>query len=278
MSGGRHRFLPWVLITSALLVAYWVYSWATAPLTIAAAIRDGKVDVHITAMGVSGNAAMVTLTRSSGVSGQLTVVIPSGTVIYDANPDEQRLITAAAVTVVLSAQTPSVNSMVATFCMDEYAATPLDSSKLSFAPLNGSAVTATEETEPLHKLVDCMASWTVSVSDSDKQLAVWAVKDKLLSKSRRDALEFVTTGIAQRMILERRAQLEKKKTELIHMKPSLDEGLIDGQIEAEIQNGKPALNEIATAKATEQITSFIDHARDMISSCGYPAASYAIFQ
>lgn len=269
-------YVPWIIGAAALLLAYWTYNELTAPLTIAAAINSGKVEAQISANGDSGGSVTITLTRPSGASGTVKIVIPSGTPLYGTDPDGQRLITAVPVVVVLSDDTPSVTQHVQTFCIDEFAATPFNNAPLAFVPPENGSTTTTEETEPLHKLADCMAS--VSQSDEDKQLAVWAVSSDWLHKTREGAIQFVTNGLAQRMAKERHDQLESKKSDLMRMAPSLSSDRIDELIEAEYQNGMSDLNNMAATKANEQVTSFIEDDKDLLETCGYATSDMAIFQ
>lgn len=269
-------YVSWIIVAAALLLVYWIYNYLTAPLTIAAAINAGKVEAQVSANGDNGGSVTITLTRPSGVSGTIKVVIPSGTALYGTDPDGQHLITAVPIVVVLSDDNPSVSQQVQTFCIDEFAATPFDNAPLAFVPPENGSVITTEETEPLHKLADCMAN--ASQSDEDKQLAVWAVSSDWLHKTRAEAVQFVTDGLAQRMGKERHDQLENKKPDLMRMAPSLSSERIDELIEAEYQNGMSELNNMAATKANEQVTSFIENDKNMLETCGYATGDMPIFQ
>jgi hypothetical protein len=151
-----------------------------------------------------------------------------------------------------------------------------DKSELSFIPPYSGMGMTTEEIEPLHKFSDCMASQ--SRSEEDKQLAVWAVKEGWLRKSRSEALQVITEGLVRRMSKERHDQLQKKKPEVMRMEPSLAEESIDSLIEEEYQKGMPAIHDIAATRANEQLNRFLAHDKVMLSSCGYAAADNTIFQ
>jgi hypothetical protein len=266
---GRRQYLAWALGVTALFCAYEIHSSMTAPLIIAEAVKNGAVNAQIKASGVGGNAAVITLTRPSGTSGEVTVIVPSGTVLYGGNPDGQRLMTAVPVRFVLSDGKPSVSSRVVTYCIDEFAVTPLDASVLSFVPPN-------EETEPFHKLADCIQSQSVSVND--KQLAVWAVKQDWLSKSQNEVLRFVTDGIVEEMSRERHEVLRRKMLELQGVTRLLSEEYLKAAIEKDFQNGMPECRDVAARQASGQLASFLKHGKDILSSCGYATENNSLFQ
>jgi hypothetical protein len=270
------RYWRWIVGVVALLCAYWIYNYLSVPLTITDAVSDGKVDAQIIASGDSGSSATITLTRPSGVSGTITILIPSGTVLYGGNSGVQRLITAVPVTLVLADGSPSLSQEIPTFCIDEFAAPPQNNVVLSFDPLNDGRRVTTEETEKFHKLADCMAGW--SQSDSDKQLAVWAVESDWLHKTRSEALSFLIDHYVEQMTDERRDQLNEKKPEIVSMAPMLTSERIDELIDTELDNGMPELRDIATNKASQQLDLFISHDKESLSSCGYAATDMPLFQ
>lgn len=269
----------WAVVAAIVVTVIWVSSRPTAALTLDEAVHSGKVSVQFIASGDNGDSANLSISRASGVSAEVVVVIPSGTVLYSSGSnalDTQRLMTAAPVRAVLNDQTPTFNTTIQTYCLDEFAAVPLDRSDLSAeAPQDGGSIT-TEEMEPLQRLADCMAS--SSLTQADKQLAVWAVKDDLLSKSKDEALAFITNGLVDRMKKERREQLDGKRAQLKEMAPDLGEDDITRAIETEFENGMPELREIAAQKATEQLNSLIADDQAMLSSCGYQASEKPLFQ
>ena len=268
----------WMILIAAavaLLIIYWIYSRVTAPEAITDAIKSGKVDAKVLAKGNTGRSAVITLSRPKGVSGTSTILIPSGTILYGTDSNTQRLFVATPVQIVLSDVTPAITLQVKTFCFDEFAAIPLQNTAYSFfAP--GGTVTTTEETEPLHKLANCLAS--ASQSDADKQLAVWAVSSDWLHKTRDEAVQFVANGLADQMAKERRNQLERKKAHIARKAPHLSSADIDELIEKEYQESMVEAGRIAAAKAQEQITGFIAHDKDMLKSCGYPTDDMPIFR
>ncbi|MFX9097258.1 hypothetical protein ABTN72_19760, partial [Acinetobacter baumannii] len=67
-------------------------------------LREGSIEASVSASDASS--AQITLRLASGTARGATIVIPAGTVLSDATPGRQRLVTARAVTVVLSPQNP----------------------------------------------------------------------------------------------------------------------------------------------------------------------------
>jgi hypothetical protein len=266
----------WLLIVGVVVAVVWVRSCEPTPLTLASAVQSDKVSVNIKADGNSGGSAIINVVRSWDTSGKVVVIIPAGTLLFSENSGTQRLMTAVEVRVVLTDEKPQVNTPVQTYCLDEFAPPPNDSSALSIDPPPGGSSSTTEETEPLHKLADCMA--TSSVAQGDKQLAIWAVKEDLLSKSRADALQFITAGLVGQMSQERRDQLNAKKPEAEQLARDLSEQEIDAAIDTEFQNSLVGIRQLAATKANQQLTSLIEHDREMLSSCGYSVADKPLFQ
>ena len=263
-----------IVLTAALVLGACGKAAPPSPVAINQAIQDGKVQAKIVASDDSGDSTTITLTRPNGVTGTFVVVIPSGTVLYGTD-GQQRLITAASVTVVLSDDNPSVDQQVATFCMDEFAATPPSQAVLSFAPPDGGQGVTTEETEPLHKLVDCMAPSTQPFGD--KQAAVWAVSGDLLSKTPAEALSFLTDGFVSQMSVERRKQLEAKRADAGQRFSLLSSEKLDQLMEAEYQQGMPQLREIAADKAKQQLDALLHTDKDLLMSCGYSTENAPLF-
>ncbi len=272
----RRRFPRWLIGAAILLGGYYLYQHDSGPLTVAAALRDGAVNARIVADGADGTSVTITLTLPSEAAAPVAVDIPSGTVIYGGEAGSQRLITAVPVTIVLSSASPSASARVSTFCIDEFAPPPTSQAALTFVPSAGTGGATTEETEPLHKLADCMSGWPQS--DGDKQLAIWAVAGDMLHKPRAEALRFMTDGLVRQMVIERRAQLESKRAAIEQMAPDLSEEHVDQLIEREMRDGMPALRRIAATTADDQLRDFLTHDKDMLSGCGYAAADMPVFQ
>lgn len=271
------RTTLWIVAVLIAIFVYWKHSESQRPVMIDEAVHSGKASVQITANGGNGESATLDIARGADLSGNLTVVVPLGTVLYSSNSGTQRLMTAVPLTVVLTDQNPSVSLIVATYCLDEFAAVPAGASTLSIDALpGGEGGITTEEMEQLHKLTDCMTSY--SLSPDDRQLAVWAVGEDLLSKTRPYALDLITSGLIDRMSKERRDQLEAKRPQLQEMGHDLSDGQISEILDAEYQNGMPQLRRVAAEKANEQLTSIIDHDKDMLNACGYQTAHKTLLQ
>lgn len=256
-----------LLVWSAALVAC---SREDAVLT--EAVAAGRVEIASAQSGAGGTSATLVLRRGAVESGSIVVDIPAGTILYAA--EHQRLIVAAPVRVELSDEREEVMQLVSTFCIDEFLPTPPEGVPVSLAPQGG--FTGTEETEPLHKLANCLAN--LDLPYADKQLAVWAVAGNLMEKRRDEAVEFVASGLAERMAVERRNQLEARKPELMAKAPNLGAARIDQLIEAELEEGEAELRDVAQRKAQEQVDNFIDHDRWAMQECGYRVATLPLFQ
>jgi len=272
--------LSMLVVVAATLVALAACQKPVAPppppIAIDQAVQDGKVEATIAADDDSGQLVTVMLSLPSGATGPVAVTIPSGTVLYGAGAGGQRLITAMSVTVVLSQDNPIVGRQVATFCMDEFADTPLAQATLSLAPAGGTRTATVEETEPLHKLVDCMAPSTQPVGD--KQIAVWAVSGAMLRKSPADALRALTDAVVGQMSIKRRKQLAAIKDAEMKRLPMISSDEYDRTAEVEFQAGLPELREKAATTAKQQFDVLLQHDKPLLASCGYPAETTPLFE
>jgi hypothetical protein len=183
--------------------------------------------------------------------------------------------TAAAVTIVMVAEADAMTVAVKTFCLDEFAAIPEVKVSLSFSPGPGDSRATTEETEPLHKLADCMAG--MSGSDDDKQVAVWAVKDDLLHKSGSEAIGFLTRQFEASIARELQAKVARARESIARLAKHLSAADLDAQIADSMQE-EAAANQVEAARlARKQLDSLLHH-RELLTSCGYAAADLPIFQ
>jgi hypothetical protein len=265
---------PWMLAAAGVVVGYGVHAWLTrAPETIAHAINDGQV-AATSAFGGAGAPSTITVMRTSGTSGALTMRVPAGTVLYAGNASVQRVMTAVTVTVALPADASTAMVSVKTFCLDEFAAVPQANTPLSLAPGAGDTFATTEETEPLHKLADCMAGR--SGSDDDKQLAVWAIKDDLLHKSPHDALGFLSRQFEESIARDFRTRVEQARASIAHEAKHLSAAEIDAQIADAIRAEEAANRKEAARLAQKQLDSLLHH-RELLTSCGY-ATDLPLFQ
>lgn len=271
---GTTSFRRWVLIAVGVAVLYGIHAWVTTPLQIARAIEIGKV-AAAGVFGGAGSLSTITVTRTPGTSGAMTMLVPAGTVLYAGDASAQRVMTAAAVTIVLPAGADVMSATVKTFCLDEFAAVPEVKTSLSFSPGSGDSRATKEETEPLHKLADCMAS--MSRSDDDKQVAVWAVKDDLLHKSSQEALGFLSRGFEEQIGREFRAKVDRARASIAQEARDLSAAEVDAQI-ADTMRAEEAANRIEAARlARNQLDSLLHH-RDLLTSCGYAEADLPIFR
>jgi len=270
------RYGGCVLLAVAVIGCFFLYRHFKGPLTITEAITSGKVMVE-DSFGGAGSPSTFTVIRSSGgMSGDLTIVIPAGTVLYPSDASAQRLITAGGVTVFLPAAIGRVSVQLKTFCLDEFAAIPAVASSLSFAPLSEERTVTAEETEPLNKLADCMSS--SSQPDAFKQLAVWAIKDDLLHKSPAEALAVLTNGFEEAITKEQRGKLLGKRPAFMRKHPLLDQSRIDEVIDAEMAHESAQIHDKSARMAREQLKNFLQHDRDLLAACGYDVNEMSIFR
>jgi hypothetical protein len=271
---GTASFRRWGLIAAAVAVVYGIHAWITTPLRIARAIETGKV-AAVGMFGGAGSLSTITVTRTPGTSGAMTMLVPAGTVLHAGDASVQRVMTAATVTIVLPAGADVVSATIATFCLDEFAAVPEVTTSLSLSPGPGDRRSTIEETEPLHKLADCMAS--LSRSDDDKQVAIWAVKDDLLHKSSQDALAFLGRGFEDQIAREFRAKVDLARASIAQEARDLSAAEVDAQI-ADTMRAEEAANRTEAARlARTQLDSLLLH-RDLLTSCGYAEADMPIFR
>ena len=264
----------WLLIAAGVAALYGIHVWMTTPLPLAKAIENGKV-AAAGAFGGAGSPSTITVTRTPGTSGAMTIRVPAGTVLYTGDASAQRVMTAAAVTIVLPAGAEVASATVKTFCLDEFAAVPEVKTSLSFAPGPGDTWTSSRETEPLHKLADCMAG--LSGSDEDKQVVVWAVKDDLLHRSAQEALEVLSRGFEEQIARAFRAKVDQARASIAREARDLPAAEVDAQI-AEAMQAEEAANRIEAARlARKQLDSLLRH-RDLLTSCGYSDADMPIFR
>lgn len=273
---GPRAYGRWALLALVAVGLYGLYRSCTSPLTIGEAISGGTVASE-NSFGGAGSPSTITITRSSWMSRGRTIVIPAGTMLYTGDPSAQRLLIASGLTIVLPDTTESVTAQVKTFCLDEFAVIPPAGTSLSFTPHSGDSTATTEETEPLHKLADCMTSR--SEPDAIKQLVVWAIKDDLPHKSQSEALQFLTNGFEQSITQERREKfVTEKRPVLVRAHPLLSEATIDGLIDAEMTRESTQIHNKAAKMAGEQLKNLLQNGRDLLASCGYNVADMPIFR
>jgi hypothetical protein len=264
------------VIAIVVVGGYAAYRHFATPLTLASAIAAGKITTQ-SSFGGGEAPSTITTMRAAGTLGQLTIVIPAGTLLYTQDAFAQRLITAGAVTIVIPNGVAGMNVEMKTFCVDEFATIPLAETPLSFTRPPEENFTRTEEVEPLHKLADCMSGSTLS--DADKQLAVWAVSSDLLHRSPVEALEFLTSHFQASITRDQDEKIVRdKRPALIRDHPSLSELDIDTLIRNEMESETAEIYEKAAREATAQLRNFLEHDRELLASCGYDVGDLSIFR
>ena len=242
------------------------------PTDLRVALETGSVQAKAEAQGDDAGATSVTLTRFSG-DGPLAVTIPAGTVLYSGSNGAQRLITGKTVVIVFRPGQTTASESVRTFCMDEFRLTPTSGVQLSPVASLGDDGTTTEETEPLHKLVDCMSD----APQDETQIAVWAVNQDLLHKTREEAIGAIRDGLLEEMKTERRDQLEAKRPELMQGKVHLTEDRLTALLDQEFMEDQPELQRMADEQAHAQVEKLIARDRDQLARCGYPTDGLPLF-
>ncbi|MCX7041692.1 MAG: hypothetical protein NT117_03180 [Gammaproteobacteria bacterium] len=253
---------------------YWLKSPARGT-AVTEALAAGNVEIVAAVAGADGDSVSVTLRRPPGVTGRQRIAIPTGLVLYTGS--SQRLIVAVPAVFDLSDAQPEATQLVSTFCIDQFLPTPAAGAAVSLTSGGESGATsATAGTDPLRKLVECLAD--IDLPQADKQLAVWAVSENLMEGSRDEATAALTRKRVERMGIERRAELEARKAELMTRAPHLSEARIDALIEDELRDGNADMLAIASRESEKQMWNFVEHDKIAMSTCGYPVFTMQIFQ
>ncbi|MGD0722101.1 MAG: hypothetical protein ABR970_13775 [Roseiarcus sp.] len=270
----RRRRLIFGLIVAAILAGAYVFDQRQAgPLTLEAAVRDGAIEASVVANDPRDGSVTITLTRTPGTTGAIIVAIPPGTLLSAPDGASQRLMTAAAVTIVVGEESDAASATATALCIDPFLSQPAAGAVLAFAP---TADVATEETDPIRKLVACMAD--SPMPDAEKQMAVWAVSAGLLGKRADEAKRYVAEGLVQKMMTERRDQLSAKRATAREMAPALSEAKIDDLIEQEFQNSVPAIRTVAASQSANLLDALRQRDRDVLAGCGYAVAALTVFE
>ena len=93
------KWWPWLLVfilSGALLFKF----SSQEPNTLAAAVSSGKVSVGVMAM--DQRTVQVSVSRPAESSGELSLVLPAGTIIHNADAGGQRLMTATTSVIALA--------------------------------------------------------------------------------------------------------------------------------------------------------------------------------
>jgi len=268
MSAGRA--LPWILV--AALAGILLYKQFGGTPHVRDAAQDGRVQVSFGA--IDDRRATLTVARAEGVSGAMALSVPAGTILNNANPAEQRLLTARSVAVELDDETPSVSVELEVYCLDHFALTPSPSSTLSFA----SADSETEETEPVRVLAQCMEK--SSASYEARKLAVWLVADGHLDIDRIAAGERLSQSYREQIREELETRMDAVPEELRKRVPGISQDQIDNAL-ARFRSGYGLENEIsrkAREQADRDIQAFSEQARIALDGCVDNVGERAFFR
>jgi hypothetical protein len=270
MSGVR----GFVLGAVTIAVVYGAYVWLTTPHTITDAIAKNLVTAQ-TAFGGLDSSSTITVTRASGSSGSLTVAVPAGTVMLSSDAEAQRVMTTEAVTLTIPAGSDSATAQVRTYCLDEFAPVPPLQSTLIFAGSTDTRRVSEEETEPLHRLADCLER--SSLNSEDKQIAVWAVHDDLLHKTVSQALAFLSAGFERQLQRDLEAKVAGNRSVIRAAAPHLSDDEVEAQIQSAMQDERTANRQQAAQMADRQLENLRRHDREALLSCDYQVNLLAVF-
>jgi hypothetical protein len=271
MSEGARNFLVWLVLGTA---AYAAYSYYSRPTDIGDAIRQKQVDLTISAS--DANNATFTISRPSGASGGLTVSIPVGTLIRNADRGSQRLMTARPAVVSFSGATTTMKTTVETYCVDQFALTPTLNSKLSLVTVVDGG-TYTEETEPIRKLAICMAKNYHYHKAS--QFALWLVSGKLLDKSYSAVREELSSNYRRLIAQQLQQKVGEVRQRLRASVPDISEGEIDVAI-ANYQRTEQAgdIESEVSRRVADDLTGFVSSTKSILDGCGYRSADSLFFR
>jgi hypothetical protein len=178
---GAGKILGWlVAIAAGIGIGYLIFSPTEESLD--QAVTKSHVEAGIQA--ADETSATISARKSSSAPGKLTIVIPAGTPIRNADLSGQWLMTARAVTFRLTDKAPEATQQVETYCLHQFDDPPTLKSQLSIASFPNSSMgsgVSEEETEPLHKLASCLANETEG--RETRNLAIWMLSDHHAGKS-----------------------------------------------------------------------------------------------
>jgi len=271
---GSTRIRLWLGAAAIVAAAYFLFRPESGTLTLDEAVQTGSVDVEILAGDSNAGSVTITLTRRADDSNAYVVTIPAGELLQASDGAGQRLMTSRTATIVVDDAEPSASQTITTLCIDPFKAPPLANATLALAAPAGGA--AMEETDPIRKLVGCMSD--SEMTDSARQTAVWAVAAQLLRKTPEDARAYVSKGLEQEMIGERREQLEAKRERAREMAASLSEAQLDALIDRELQNSMPTIRQVAAQQSAGLLDALRQGDGSVLAACGYAVAEMAVFQ
>jgi hypothetical protein len=212
----------------------------------------------------------VTVTRVHG-TGTFVLVIPRGVVLHGGDTGMQGLMTARATTVRFVETQPTATVGIETFCTDEFALMPPDHFPLAFDS------TQAEETNPVRKLMACLE--TNSATHQVKQLAVWAVGDKLIDMSPAAAEGALRAAMYKNLRADRLAQIQGPWMQRVRRDhPALTDEAANRIAQEEIDSEETRLTNLAGQTASDQISTTLRAVRPVLEACGYDVTHLALFQ
>lgn len=255
------RWLPWVIV--AVLAALLLHKTVLGgEMSVAEAAAKNLVSVGVAS--TSDNHVALTVTRSADASGDVTVVLAAGTVIFNADAGGQRLMTATSVTLALTDEAPSATADVEVYCLDQFALMPSTDSVLSLDMQTQDS--ETEEANPVRKLAQCLED--SEAGHGPRQMAIWlqagGYLDQDYANVRRQLRESYRTTIgaqAKEKLADFAAQLRQDM-------PELSEDRIDAAVER-YRVGKldAQVDKAAESQAQKDLDAFVNDARPALERC-----------
>lgn len=266
------RWLPWTIaaVLAVILAYYW---FSSGPMTVTQAMSRHSIDVQISS--TDDQHVAVTVSQASGASGDVTVVLPAGTVIHNGDANGQRLITAAAVAFHISDSNPTQTASVEVYCLDQFKLLPTTASALSLPDQEDE--TETEETEPVRKLADCMQD--TAATHGARQLAIWLAEDGNLNKSYSELHEHLIDSYRASMTEQAKAKLDALADRLRRDMPNMPQDRIEAAVQRyRVGKFSAEVDEAARAQADKDLDGYRNDARPALDKCGYDTASSNFFE
>jgi len=269
----------WGVVLASLTVAYWIFSTPAADLTLSRAIEKKYVDAQIRvsdSTGGSGGSQSVTI-KAHWLQGSPTTVfirIPAGMLISNKEGNGQRLMTASTALLSVTESKPDAEMKVETYCIDQFSRIPDMKSALA-ALSDGNDYT--EETEPLHKLAQCLE--LKSAPFYSRQLAIWFVGQGLLNSDRTNAQTQLASNLEKQLNLENERQWESSwnefKERLLEQNPNRND--LDEIKSKAADNTRTAIPALALEEAQQEMNAFMREGKPLLQQCGYSLENTKLF-
>jgi hypothetical protein len=270
--------IPWIaaIVIGASLGAYRFVT--TQPVDIGAAVRQDYATVRITALAPRPlerghdfgdrppRAALVVL-RSRLSPEELTIVVPAGTLIRDADPGSQRLMTARSLIIHLSKGSPSAAATIDLLCLDQFAEAPKPGAHLALAAPDPNAPILVE-TEPIRKLNDCLQSQ--EYHDGSDQLAIWLVTENHLNETYHHALSTLTERYRRKMLARLQSLPTVVPESVRRDAPEVDPAFLQVVYQHfRTTQFATTVDDYARAEAELDMRAFTGPAAQALNACGY---------